>query len=158
VPTGTNPYFQRWISIYRWLRSNPANWVWATDGTDVEMLQTPWEAMQPGTLYVGHEPAVVGIPWMRKNHNPYQRWIDENADRQLLNAGVVGGDHATMLEFTHDMCRQIATMTNHGIGDMAAFNYVAYQDKWQGRLEWGSRWVTAFKKDERNDWSIWKHK
>lgn len=158
VPSGINPYLQRWISIYRWLRDNETNWVWATDGTDVEMLQTPWDMMRAGTLYVGHEPSVVGIPWMRKSHVPYQQWIDDNADRQLLNAGVVGGDHATLLEFAHDMCRQIATMTDHGIGDMAAFNFVAYQPKWDGRREWGSRWVTTFKKDERNEWSVWKHK
>lgn len=160
VPSALNPYLQRWVAVYQYLRANPRiGWAWTTDGTDVEMLQEPWAMMRPGKLYVGHEPTVLGIPWMLNNHKPYRDWISANADLQLLNAGVVGGDHATLLEFAHDMTREIfARGTNTVHGDMAALNYVARLPKWRDRLVYGSRWVTAFKANERNEWSVWRHK
>jgi glycosyltransferase involved in cell wall biosynthesis len=159
VPTGLNPYLQRWVSLYQYLRDHPAAWVWCTDGTDVEMLHTPWAAMVPGVLYVGHEPTVVGIPWLRDHHKPYGEWIDANADRQLVNAGVVGGDHATVLEFIAAMVREIFTRGPDSVdSDMAAFNYLVHSDAWQGRATWGPRWVTTFKANERNEWSCWRHK
>ncbi|DAZ90332.1 TPA_asm: glycosyltransferase [Mycobacterium phage prophiFSQJ01-1] len=159
VEHGLNPYLQRWIVTYHHLREHESAWVWVTDGTDVEMLSQPWLIMKPGTLYVGYEPTVLDIPWMRQNHPPYQQWITENGDLQLLNAGVVGGDHATVLEFSSDMVREIFRVGPGAVkGDMAAFNYVARSPKWRDRIVWGSRWLTTFKANERNDWSVWKHK
>jgi hypothetical protein len=159
VTSGLNPYLQRWVSLYHYLRDNRTGWTWSTDGTDVEMLREPWDIMQPGRLYVGHEPTVVGIPWMLNNHKPYRQWIEDNADLQLLNAGAVGGDHATMLSFAHDMVREIFRAGPRDVhGDMAAFNYVARLPQWRERVIWGSRWVTAFKANERNGWSVWRHK
>ena len=158
VPTALNPYLQRWISVFRWLRDHPCRRAFATDGTDVELLHAPWPHMQPGWLYVGHENNIVGIPWMLNHHAPYREWIEANADRQLLNAGVVGADRPSLLEFCHDMVKGIAERPEHGITDMALFNMTAYQAKWRDRLVWGSRVVTKFKDDERNDFSWFKHK
>lgn len=159
VESGLNPYLQRWIASYRYLRDHESHWVWMTDGTDVEMLREPWGLMREGALYVGHEPTVLDIPWMRQNHPPYQQWIAENGGAQLLNAGVVGGDHATLLDFTADMVREIFRVGPSKVkGDMAAFNYVAQSPKWRNRIVWGSQWLTTFKANERNDWSVWKHK
>ena len=158
VPTGLQPYLQRWVSLYQHLRDNDYRWVWSTDGTDVEMLHEPWDRMEHGKIYVGHEQAVVDIPWMRAHHMHYLSWIEANAHRQLLNAGVVGGDHATMLSFASAMVREIMCVLTVGgavDGDMASFNKVAYEF---GNVEWGSQWVTPFKANERNDWSCWKHK
>lgn len=159
VSSGLNPYLQRWVALYHYLREHHTGWTWFTDGTDVEMLQQPWDKMRPDVLYVGHEPTVLGIPWMLSNHKPYQPWINDNADLQLLNAGVIGGDHATMLAFAHDMTREIFRVGPKAVhGDMAALNYVARLPHWRERVEWGSRWVTAFKANERNTWSTWRHK
>jgi hypothetical protein len=80
VTSGINPYLQRWVAPYHYLRDNCTGWTWFTDGTDVEMLREPWDMMQPGTLYVGHEPTVLGIAWMLNHHKPYQAWIKGNAD------------------------------------------------------------------------------
>lgn len=159
VPTGLNPYLQRWISLYHYLRDHPAAWVWMTDGTDVEMLHAPWPHMVTGQLYVGHEPTVVSIPWMHEHHKPYSPWLDQNADLPLVNAGVVGGDHATVLEFAGAMVREIFSRGTDSVdSDMAAFNYVVHGPQWRDRAQWGPRWLTVFKANERNDWSCWRHK
>jgi hypothetical protein len=93
------------------------------------------------------------------NHRaPYRDWIEANANRQLLNAGVVGGDRPTLLEFYHDMVKGIGERPDHGIGDMALFNMTAYQEKWIDRVIWGSRVVIKFKDDEPNHFSWLTHK
>lgn len=49
-----NVYFRRWLHIWQHLRDHPEyRFVWCTDGTDVEMLRSPWDEMQPGKVYVG---------------------------------------------------------------------------------------------------------
>lgn len=157
--TGLQPYLQRWVSLYHYLRTHRYNWVFSTDGTDVEMLHEPWDAMVRGRLYVGFENTVVNIPWMRQHHPHYRQWIADNGRRQLLNAGVVGGDYDTVLEFAAAMVREIMEVLSAGgriDGDMASFNKVAHS--WEGRVEWGNQWVTPFKADQRNDYSAFKHK
>ncbi|AUX82026.1 galactosyltransferase [Mycobacterium phage Frankie] len=165
-----NPYFARWYLYYQWLRANPdVKWVWCVDGTDVEMLTPPWEHMQPGKLYIGHEPAVVGIDWMRNNHKAthLQQFIDTHADRTLLNAGIVGGDRETVMAFAHDMAAdhedQLRRVWHKDdapgtiIGDMATLNYVAYT-KHADQLIHGPQVATVFKANEHNDFSWWRHK
>lgn len=170
VAPGINVYFARWLHIYRWLRDNPdVRFVWCTDGTDVEMLREPWEHMEPGKLYVGSEPAVVGIPWMVDNHKAgfLQDFMGENAGKPLLNAGLVGGDRGTVLRFVHALVRAFfdheATLFHGkdteslGVGDMAVFNQVAWTG-WSDRLVFGPLVNTVFKANERNDYSFFKHK
>ncbi|AWH14492.1 glycosyltransferase [Mycobacterium phage TChen] len=165
-----NPYFARWYLYYQWLRNHPdVKWVWCVDGTDVEMLHTPWNHMQPDTLYVGHEPTVIGIDWMRENHQPkhLQDFITDHAHHQLLNAGVVGGDRDTVMAFAHDMIAdhqdQLTRIWHKHdtpgtlIGDMATLNYIAWT-KHAHHLHYGPRIVTTFKANERNAWSFFRHK
>src|SRR5690606_25175834 len=69
VPSGINPYFQRWVAVYQYLRQHPEiGRVWCVDGTDVEMLNPPWEEMEPGTVYTGYAPSVLANDWIVKNH------------------------------------------------------------------------------------------
>jgi hypothetical protein len=154
-----NPYLQRWHTYHQYLRDHPARFVWCTDGTDITMDNSPWEHMKPGVLYVGYEPKIVGIPWMRENHPTYRQWIDDNADLQLLNCGVVGGDHKTVLDFTHAMMREInAHNGDVGLGEMASFNCVCHSDEWRDKIVWGSTVTTLFKHNEHNDFSWFSHK
>jgi glycosyltransferase involved in cell wall biosynthesis len=164
-----NVYFQRHIAAWQYLRDHPEiRWAWCVDGTDVKMLREPWEHMQPGLLYLGSEPAVAGIPWMRDNHPAavMQEFITANANRQLLNAGLIGGDRATVMSFLHDLialhadnAEAVARGTDKdlGIGDMAALNYIAWT-RYADRLVWGSMVNTVFKRNEVNDFSWWAHK
>lgn len=162
VATSLNPYAQRWCSYYQYLRSHPVDWVFCTDCTDVTMLREPWDQMQPGVLYVGWEPKTVAIDWMTTNHPPYRDWIIANANKMLLNPGVVGGDYQTVMEFCHDMTAECVRIDHAKlVGDMAAFNQIAYSDKWVGRLSTGPGVTTLFKHNEtvrENKWSWFAHK
>jgi glycosyltransferase involved in cell wall biosynthesis len=164
-----NVYFQRHIAAWQYLRSHPeVEWVWCVDGTDVKMLHEPWPHMQPGILYLGSEPAVVDIPWMRDNHpaKTVQDFIAEHPTKQLLNAGLIGGDRDTVMAFLHDLitlhadnAEAVARGTDKvlGIGDMGALNYVAWTH-YADRLAWGSMVNTIFKTHQANDFSWWQHK
>lgn len=154
----TNPYLQRWLVSLRYLRENPANWVWLTDGTDVEMLRPPWDEMAPGMLYVGYEPDSLANPWLTHHHRYYADWIAEHRNLQLLNCGVVGGDYATVLEFLQDMVRELTRAYCQIDYEMGSFNYLLYQSKWADRVCTGPTVVTLFRANERNSHSWWKHK
>lgn len=156
VPVGgVSPYLQRWVSYRQWLIAHPeARWVWCVDATDVEALRPPFDGMLPGTLYAGWENGVVGCPWMLGNHEGSRDWVTANSDKNLLNAGVAGGDRATLLEFTGRLVRHWLD-SREDQSDMAVFNRAAYD---MPRLVTGPRVATLFKANESNDWSVWKHK
>jgi hypothetical protein len=165
----TNPYFQRHISAWQYLRDNPEiDFVWCVDGTDVKMLREPWPHMRRDVLYLGHEATVLDIPWMRTSHPArcVQDLIRTEPNRQLLNAGLIGGDRDTVMRFLQDIITlreenlsavALGTDKDLGVGDMGALNVVAWS-KWADRLEWGSVVNTVFKRNETNEWSWWKHK
>ncbi|MDH6243208.1 glycosyltransferase [Mycobacterium sp. OTB74] len=153
-----NPYFQRWLVSLRYLREHPANWVWLTDGTDVEMLRQPWDEMTPGVLYAGYEPDSIANPWLAQHHPYYANWIATQRNLQLLNCGVIGGDYATVLEFLQDMVRELSRAYDQVDYEMGSFNYLLYQPKWIDRLRTGPTVVTLFRANERSGRSWWKHK
>lgn len=159
VPGGLSPYIQRWVSYRQYLVQHPEiRWVWCVDATDVECLRNPFQDMQPATLYTGWENQVVGCTWMLTNHQASRSWIEANASKPLLNAGVVGGDRATILE----LCRRIIAHWSEATvnkltdraGDMGHFNRAAHTMN----PVTGPRITTLFKAEQRNDFSLWKHK
>jgi hypothetical protein len=133
------------------------------------MLRDPFPEMHDGKIYVGYEPTVVGCDWMRSNHKAEHlvRFMDNNHYKPLLNAGLVGGSREMVMEFIHAIFRQFTDQKirnalwwdtqDIGIGDMAAFNYVAYT-MFGSVIETGPKVCTTFKANERNGWSWWKHK
>jgi len=160
-----NPYWQRWVSYFEYLRSHPEiGFAWCVDGTDVELLGDPWD-LEPDTLYVGSEQNTLGYPWLVQKHPGYKDFIKQDPGRQMLNAGLVGGDRGTLMSFIHDLMREhfdraigrFHKQVDHdtGLADMAAFNYVAYT---LYEPVYGTRINTVFKAEERNKVSIWKHK
>jgi len=156
MPSGHIAYVQRWCAYYQYLRDHPARWVFCTDGSDVTMLNPPWDELEQGKLYVGYEPTIVGIPWMIDRHPEHRDWVLNNGGRMLLNCGVVGGDHATVLEFCHDMAAE--NLAKQSVFDMGSFNKIAYSDKWNHRLVTGPKVTTLFKQKESNNWSWFQHK
>lgn len=159
MPSGMIAYVQRWCAYYQYLRDHPSRWVFCTDGFDVTMLREPWEQMRPGVLYVGYEPAIVGIPWMIDRHPEHRQWIIDNADRTLLNCGVIGGDHATVMRFCRDMAH--LCLSSRAVFDMGSFNKLAYSPQWADRIVTGPKVTTLFKHNQTardNDFSWWSHK
>lgn len=156
VHGGLSPYIQRWVAYREWLTRHPeVRYVWCVDATDVENLRNPFPDMQPSTLYCGWENQVVGCQWMLNNHDASRPWIEANTNRPLLNAGVAGGDRKTILE----LCSRIITLWSQSkpvdkAGDMGYFNQAAHEM----HPVTGPHITTLFKGNERNDFSLWKHK
>lgn len=170
VETGINPYFQRWQSIFQFLRSHPnIGRVWCVDGTDVEMLRDPFPEMEDGVLYTGFENATLRNAWMLKNHpdSKLQEFMRENPNMQLLNAGLLGGSRELVMRFAQKVTQfwyddhideiQGWERGRAGVGDMGAFNYVA-RKLFADVISWGTHVNTIFKAEERNEFSWWKHK
>lgn len=170
VQVQLNPYFQRWVSYYEYLLANRGSIdkVFCVDATDVELLRSPWEYMEPGLLYAGDEPQILGCDWMTNKH-PHvklQEFFKVNAGEVLLNAGLIGGSVDIVIEFLGKFLSFYFQAVNdthfnkrEGCGDtdMGLFNYIA-RTEFRGRLRHGTMVNTEFKKDERNGWSWFKHK
>lgn len=160
VPTeNDSPYQRRWKLWLDWLVENRemCGQVWCTDGTDVEMLSVP--EIKPKTLYVGLDDNTYDCEWARRmgaNYVPYRRKLETWPKQKLLNAGVVGGDVDTMIEFITDMVREFKNFK--GVmpdTDMPQFNHIA--EKY--RPVYGYPVTTPFKEfstDTKGYW--WKHK
>lgn len=170
VPGVTNPYLQRWISYWRYLRENPdIEEVWCVDGTDVQLLRSPW-ALERDRLYIGTEATTVDSGWLAKNSSTeMERFVGENGRKQLLNAGLVGGKRAVVMEFLHDLIHDYqnnlievfhkkAQDVVRGVNDMGLLNMVARSERWEHRLVHGPQINTVFKANATNGWSLWRHK
>src|SRR5690606_21924156 len=140
-----------------------------TDCTDVELLKPElFDIVKPGMLYVGSEPTITASQWMVANHNTelFEPLWERHGSKQLLNAGLVGGERAVVLEFLNHMLRtyyDAETSKFHGqskgvgTADMATFNLVC-REHFSDRLVYGPQINTEFKREERNEWALWKHK
>jgi hypothetical protein len=159
VPAGGNPYYYRWHLVRDWLIAHPdARYVWAVDGSDVEMLREPWGEMHPGVLYVGSEPHPVHNEWMIYHHPETRGFIAAHSNHRLLNSGIAGGDRDTLLEFTTRLCNRLDQVDGTDNYDMGAFNQVAWS-AFAGRMVTGERVHTIFRLDDRsNQFAWWKHK
>ncbi|MCQ9385129.1 glycosyltransferase [Brevibacterium moorei] len=167
-----NPYFARWLHIWQYLRDHP-EWarVWCVDGTDVRQLRNPFQALKTSTIYVGWEPQVYGsVPWFAKNHKgaDAKKFLTDHESDQVVNAGLVGGDYKTVLEFANAMWRRYLDREQfrhdgwtdgiHGVGDMLDFGAVVYE-QFGDRFRTGTEVATIFKAEERdNGASFWAHK
>jgi hypothetical protein len=174
VPQGINPYFERWIAVYRWLRAHPeVGRVWCVDGTDVQMLRDPFKEMEPELLYTGYEPTTLRNKWMLDHHpdKTLQEFMRGNPNLPLLNAGILGGSRDDVMGFAHAVTKmwfddhidnimgwEKGRVSDASSGDMAVFNYVA-RTMYGDRLSTGPHVCTVFKAEEKNNTTaFWKHK
>ena len=168
-----NPYFQRWINYFQWLRGNPdVGFVWCVDGTDVTMTRDPFPEMESGVLYMGYEAKTLRDEWMMAHHpdKTLQDFMTANANTPLLNMGVVGGDRATVMEFAQRVIKFYFDDHNDWImgwetkrafdgvsGDMATGNYVA-RKFFADRVSSGPHVTNAFKSKLGVECAWWAHK
>jgi hypothetical protein len=157
--TVDDPYIERWVAYRRYLHDHPeVRLVWCVDGSDVELLQDPFNEIAPGVLYCGFEDEICGMEWMLRNHEASREWLEANATRTLLNPGVVGGDRKTVIQLCDYIVAAYHEAQDSGqsdrAGDMGYFQRAAYLMKHQT----GPRIVTAYKRFERNNHSLFMHK
>lgn len=147
-------YQQRWISQWQWLRDHPdVRYVWLVDATDVRVLNNPFPYMRPGVLYCGWEAESVGCEWMRQHSPNSAAWIDDHAADMLLNAGVVGGDRATVMRLCRDMIGLwLAGDKSDPCEEMAYLNIAARR---QPRLVTGIQVTTLFKSNAKSHPTAW---
>ena len=146
-------YRQRWLTQWQWLRDHPeVRYCWLLDATDVRMLNNPFPAMKPGTLYCGWEPRIVGNEWIRDHGSAVTEWIDDNAQLPLLNCGVVGGDRTTLMRLCHTMNDLWASTRADPLHEMVFFNIAAYSH--EPRVT-GPQVTTLFKHNTATDPVSW---
>lgn len=149
-----SPYNQRWITKYQYLRDHPEiRYAFCVDSTDVTMLRSPFEEMQPGTLYCGWETTVVGHAWVRRHSESAKDWVNGHQNEMLLNCGVVGGDRATLMRLCRRMIDMWATHGGDPLQETVWFNMVARE--FGSKLETGPRVTTAFKMHHTSDPHAW---
>lgn len=153
-----NPYMARWFEYRNFLRTlYPHSFVACTDANDVEILRNPFPAMKRGVLYTGDETGQrTNSVWLVKHHETYLYKQLIAARLPLLNAGILCGEAAIVLEFCERMC-ELADVPGH-LTDMLNFNWVAYK-YFKGRLVHGPQVNTRFKAFETNNKVAWfRHK
>ena len=168
VKTSLVPYWQRWVSVYQYLLQHPdIGRAFCVDATDVEMLRNPFPEMED-LLYCGDELTRMDDLWMLRKHPAasIQAFIRAHASHTLLNAGLLGGSRQELIRFIGALldawANNVADVrfrrdSTVGHSDMGLFNMVLLTH-FSGRLSHGKHVNTAFKKNEYNDVSWWKHK
>lgn len=170
-PIAISPYFARWIYARQYIGRHPEiARVWCVDATDVVMINSPFEEMQPGLLYTGDEPSILASPWMLSKHPAewLQSFMRSSAPEVLLNAGLLGGERQTVLRFLshlvglwEDNKKDLHYGKSKSVGesDMALFNFVARQH-FKSAIKHGRQVNTVFKRFQctQNVKSWWRHK
>jgi len=171
VNTGmSRVYYQRWVSIleYLILNNNKINNVFCIDSTDVILLNNPFNNMKDNVLYIGDEPNKLSCEWMVKNHSNIilQKFMKENKDEVLLNAGIIGGSLENIVRFVSKLLSTYSDMVSEkyfnkkedsGDSDMGLFNYIA-RTYFGNIIQHGTKVNTVFKDNKKNDVSWFKHK
>ena len=140
--------YQRWQLITDYLQTHPLiDYAWAVDATDVTMVNNPFPHMQPNTLYIGDEPETYESDWLHKQGDDpdFHTFINNHPQQQLLNCGLAGADHKTLLTFT----RRIIHMWND--------NQIDNTQKWKtGSLgtDMAAANQTAITGSEQSDWTL----
>lgn len=154
--------------VYKnYLKNNHFSKIFMVDSTDVMMLKNPFSYMNSEIIYVGEEKKkFVSNKWMRKeqsiylkNLTDYEKIIEDNKDRTLLNAGVIGGDYSTIINFLN-LSTYYHSNNSKGLSrstDMAIFNYVVHKHFLES-VHHGDTVTTEFKKYLYSNESWWKHK
>lgn len=157
VDSTINPYFQRWLSQFQYLRDHPEiDNVFCVDATDVTMLKNPFLYTESGKIYCGDEPSLTANPWMINNgrDEPIRTFLLRYRNAPLLNCGVLGGSRDDVMR----VCRDVATIYfDNGSKfptEMGSFNYII-RTKYNDRIEFGRNVTTVFKEYDTQNKDSW---
>jgi len=156
---GINPYFQRWLSIWQYLRSHKEiGRCFLIDSTDVEVLKNPFPEMNSNVIYSGDEKEVLSNRWLSNNTRNviYQSFFFNNRTCTMLNCGVIGGSRVDVMKICRDIFSLYFADLKETI-DMPIYNYIMYT-KYFDKVEFGRNVTTIFKANERLSKAWFKHK
>lgn len=161
VESVVNPYFQRWLSQFQYLRDHPEiDNVFCVDATDVTILKNPFLYTEPGKIYCGDEPSLLANTWML-NHGkdePIRLFLLRHRTMPLLNSGVIGGSREDVMRICRDIAMLYFDNGRKFPNEMGSFNYIL-RTKYNDRLVYGRNVTTVFKTfDTQNDESWICHK
>lgn len=161
---------ERWFHYLEEIKTNSdIDTVFMVDSTDVTMIHNPFTFVKNNVLYCGSEYKWrVGDRWLKKRRkkldkkfyfDDYLKLLEQNADKVMLNAGIVGAQKNIMIEFLQKLTELHVThsMQIEKSLDMNMFNYAILRH-FNHRHETGEKIHTAFKSYEQNGIGWWKHK
>ncbi|MDF7639147.1 hypothetical protein PT285_07005 [Lactobacillus sp. ESL0791] len=167
---GLKLYFARWELAYEYLlQHNEIEQAALVDIGDVEMMNYPFTKIDDNILYIGDEYNDLNTYIVQDDAKPnyVTDFIKRNKHLQLLNAGILLGTRAVLLEFlgifmklyTDDTVQEYLGQgdTHFGNFEMAIVNYIAY-NFFSGRLCHGRKVSSKFMYNDRLIKSWFKHK
>jgi glycosyltransferase involved in cell wall biosynthesis len=162
-----SPLSYRWLIYRDYLEKNHHTKFFCVDSTDIKLLRNPFSYMENGKLYIGDEWNNTWVNvWVEKYNEPfikikdYTKVKEANADKPLLNAGIVGGDFEYAFGLIDRLADQILREPNDPTvhTDMALVNYLA-RKFYPEVLRHGDPVNTRFKQFEEYHHSAWfQHK
>jgi len=161
---------ERWFHYLKEIKKNSEiENVFMVDSTDVLMLHNPFPFIEDNIIYCGSEYKWrIGDRWLKKRRKKldkefyfkdYLNLLEENADNDMLNAGIVGGEKKIIIDFLHTLT-ELHQKHSKNIDkslDMNMFNYSILKN-FNNRYQTGKKIHTRFKDHEQNGTSWWKHK
>ena len=137
----------RFSQYRKYLKARPEiEKVFCVDLFDVSINKNPFPLIESvDVLYAGREPQTIDVtPWVRDQIRVVDPEFEKNLpyllDRQVYNAGCIGGSRAAMLWFL-DRCEYHFTVIrkrNHGFlpyCNMGVFNYILHAETDPGKAQ-----------------------
>lgn len=160
-----DPYKNRFLKALHFLiEHEEIDNAWIVDSSDVTMLNNPFPHMQQDKIYVGCETInALNCGWMLTNtqNQYYKSWLNQNANKTLLNCGLLGGSRTDLIAFLTKMFYIWGyNLDNMNLTDMLVFNVAAYEH-FKDKIVYGvglvnNRFRSEKPTDAATEW--WLHK
>ena len=160
--SGLNMVDIRWKLYANLLKSRPdIKRVFFIDVSDVLILKNPFNFIEPGKIYCGDEDSInMKNSWMMDryfllNQPAILNKLSNYANKQIVNAGVLGGDRILIMEIAEKISHllSISNITSTTV-DMCTFNHVLYMD-YEDKLVHGLPVNTVFKSYDIHNKIAW---
>jgi hypothetical protein len=152
----------RWKLYANLLKSRPdIERVFFVDVSDVLILKNPFNFIESGKIYCGDEDSInMKNSWMMDryfllNQPAILNKLSNYANKQIVNAGVLGGDRTLIMEIAEKISHllSISNITSTTV-DMCTFNHVLYMD-YENKLVHGLPVNTVFKSYDIHNKIAW---
>jgi len=120
-----------------------------SDGNDVIFGKNPFEFIKDSKFYIGRDHYCLNkhSEWIQMKINILPKEVRENIpslfyEMPLVNAGVLGGNYATLVDFLKKVVILIRFVDNDQNHNMAIVNIVFFDSFW---IDYNTSWITKVK-------------